>query len=188
MTDGRFDVVESRVVWDGMLSTARVDRVTMPGGGTAEREVVSHIDAVAVVPVTDDDRVVLLRQYRHPLGAYQLELPAGVLDVEGEQPQDAARRELAEEAGMQVGALHELVRFANSAGWTDEHTTVYLGEGTHPADRPDGYEPDAEEADMDVVVLPWADVLARARRGELTDAKTLVGILAVAARRAAGGA
>lgn len=184
---GDFHVRASTVVWDGMLSTARVDRIAMPDGDTAEREVVSHIDAVAVVPLTPDDEVVLLRQYRHPVGGYQLELPAGILDEAGETPEDAARRELAEETGMGAAELVRLVRFANSAGWTDEHTTVYWGTDVTPAGRPDGFEATAEEADMEVVVLPWADALARARAGELTDAKTLVGILAVAALRAADG-
>lgn len=180
-----FEVRDSTVVWDGILSTARVDRLVMPDGDTAEREVVSHIDAVAVVPLTPDDDVVLLRQYRHPVGGYQLELPAGILDEPDEAPEEAARRELAEETGMGVGELVPLVRFANSAGWTDEHTTVFWGRDVVPASRPDGFEATAEEADMQVVTLPWSEALARARRGELTDAKTLIGILAVAARRAA---
>lgn len=182
---GDYEVRDSTPVWNGLLSTARVDRVAMPDGDTSEREVVSHIDAVAVVPVTPDDEVVLLRQYRHPVGAYQLELPAGILDEEGESPQDAAHRELAEETGMAAGSLIRLVRFANSAGWTDEHTTVYLGLDVAPSGRPDGFEATAEEADMQIVKLPFSEALELARYGELTDAKTLIGILAVAARRAA---
>lgn len=181
-----FEVRSSEVEWDGRLSSARVDAVAMPDGSVAEREVVEHLDAVAVVALTDDDDVVLVRQYRHPLGVRQLELPAGLLDEDGEDPLDAVRRELAEETAMQVEQVRPLVRFANSAGWTDEHTTVYLGTGARASAHPDGFEHEHEEADMEVRLLPFHEAHAMARRGEITDAKTLVGLLLVGALRAAG--
>lgn len=181
-----FEVHSSEVEWDGRLSTARVDAVAMPDGSVAEREVVEHLDAVAVVALTDDDDVVLLRQYRHPVRAHQLELPAGILDEAGEEPHDAARRELAEEASMQVDELRPLVRFANSPGWTDEHTTIYLGRGARAAAQPAGFDLEHEEADMQIRLMAFDDALVLARTGEITDAKTLVGLLVVGALRAAG--
>lgn len=178
-----YDVRSSRTVWEGMLSTARVDEVAMPSGGVATREVVAHIDAVAVVALTEADEIVLLRQYRHPLARYLLELPAGLLDVEDEAPDDAARRELAEETGMEAPTVRRVLTFANSAGWTDEQTTVYLAEGVRPGDRPEDFRLEHEEADMDVLTMPLDEAVAGVLDGRITDAKTIIGILAVAAAR-----
>lgn len=177
MTTQRYVVEDSRITHDGDLSRVRVDRVRMPDGDAADREIVEHPDAVAVVPVDDDGRVVLVRQYRHVLRAAQLEIPAGKLDVDGEAPPDAARRELIEEVGLDATDLTELVCFHNSAGWTDEVTTVYLATGLTAATAPDDFVPKAEEADMEVVRLPLVEAIAMAERGELTDSKTLVGLL-----------
>lgn len=174
-----FEVVESRVEYRG-FSTVRTDVVAMPDGSRSEREVVEHLSAVAVVPVMDDDTVVLLRQYRHPVGRYLLEIPAGILDVDGEAEADAAHRELVEETGLRAGRLDHLTTFHNSAGWTDERTTVYLGRDLAEAPQPDDFEPAAEEADMEVVRLPLAAAVEAVRAGEITDAKTVVGLLLAA--------
>ena len=174
-----FDTLDSRVVHEG-FSTVRVDQVRMPDGSETEREVVEHTDAVAVVPLFDDGTVALLRQYRHPVGQYLLEIPAGILDVDGEPEPDAARRELAEEVCLAAGRLDHLTTFHNSAGWCDERTHVYLGRDLSPTARPDGFEPEHEEADMEVVRLPLAEAVAGVHRGEITDAKTVVGLLMAA--------
>jgi 8-oxo-dGDP phosphatase len=174
-----YEVESSEVAHDGHLSRIRVDTVRMPDGETAEREIVEHPDAVAVVPVHSDGRVVLLRQYRHPVGGSLLEIPAGKLDVDGEDPADAIRRELLEETGLVADELVELVSFHNSSGWTDECTTLYLARGLHEADRPEDFTPKAEEADMEVLLMPLAEAVDMAVRGEITDAKTLVGLLLV---------
>lgn len=177
-----YDVESSRIAYDGELSRVRVDDVRMPDGGLASREIVEHPDAVAVVPVEADGTVVLLQQYRHPVRQTVLEVPAGKLDVPGEQPADAARRELAEEVGLAATSLIELVTFHNSSGWTDEATTIYLATDVCAVDSPAGFSPEAEEADMEIVRLPLAELAARARRGELHDAKTLIGVLLAADR------
>lgn len=176
-----FETVGSEVRYEG-FSRVRTDRVRMPSGEVAEREIVEHDDAVAVVPLMDDGTVVLLKQYRHPLGRYVLEIPAGKRDVEGEDPERTAQRELREEVGLRAGSLEHLVTFNNSAGWTDESTTVYLGTGMTPAEAPDGFEAEAEEAEMEVVRLPLDELVTMARRGEIADAKTLIGVLLVAGR------
>jgi 8-oxo-dGDP phosphatase len=181
-----YPVEQTRIAYDGRLSRVRVDRVRFPGGDVADREIVEHPSAVAVVAVDDDGGVVLVRQYRHPVGERLLELPAGILDVDEESPAEAVRRELAEEAGVAVEELTELVTFHNSAGWTEESTTVYLGRGAHPCDVPEGFEPRAEEADLEVVRLPLREALTRARNGGIADAKTLIGVL-LAADRLLGG-
>lgn len=176
-----FSVESSRSAYDGALSRVRVDRVRMPDGAVVEREVVEHPDAVAVVALDGDD-VVLLRQYRHPVGRELLEIPAGKLDEPGESPSDAAGRELVEETGLAPEGLEELLTFHNSAGWCDEATTVYLAPAVHAAAAPEGFAPHGEEAHMQVVRLPLSEALERARRGEITDAKTVIGLLLAAGR------
>lgn len=180
MGNGWYETVTSEVVYDG-FSQVRRDEVSMPDGSSAVREVVEHTDAVAVVPVMGDGSVLLLRQYRHPLGRYILEIPAGKMDVEGEDPAETGRRELVEEVGYRAGSMQALITFENSAGWTDERTHVFLAEGLEPQ-RADDFTPEAEEADMEVVRVPLQDAVAMARRGELTDAKTVIGLLLAEAR------
>jgi 8-oxo-dGDP phosphatase len=177
-----YEVESSELAYDGQLSRIRVDEVRMPDGDVVEREIVEHPSAVAVVAIDADGMVVLLRQYRHPVGDLVLEVPAGKLDVDGEDPAEAARRELTEETGLAAGALTELVTFDNSAGWTDEQTTVYLATDVEPGEVPDDFTPKAEEAAMEVVRMPFADAVAAARRGEIPDAKTLIGLLLAADR------
>jgi 8-oxo-dGDP phosphatase len=177
VTADGYEVRGTELVYDGQLSRVRVDRVRMPDGDVVDREVVEHPSAVAVVPIDDEGRVVLLRQYRHPVGGHVLEIPAGKLDVSGEAAADAAARELHEEVGMVAGRLEELVTFDNSSGWTDERTTVYLARDVRDEERPAGFVPTAEEAAMEVVRMPLAEAVAAARRGEVPDAKTLIGLL-----------
>jgi 8-oxo-dGDP phosphatase len=174
-----FDTVAEETVYDGYSTVVR-ETVATPDGGEVVREVVRHHDAVAVVPVTEDGRVVLLRQYRQPLRRYVLEIPAGKMDVAGEDPREVAHRELAEEIAHDVRELVHLVTFHNSAGWTTETTHVFLGLGLHPVPPPDGFTPEAEEADMETVTLGVEDAIAAAHAGDLPDAKTLVGLLLAA--------
>lgn len=178
---GWYETLDSTVIHDGW-SRLRVDTVRMPDGGSARREVVDHLDAVAVVAVTDDDEVLLVKQYRHAIGRYLLEIPAGVLDVEGEPPEQAARRELREETQHDARQLTRLTTVHTSAGWTNEQVTVFLGEGVSLLEQP-VHEPEGEEADLEVVRLPLADAVQAARDGQLTDAKTVIALLLVADRR-----
>lgn len=174
---GWYSTRRSRVAYEGVLSRVRVDEVAMPDGTVSEREIVEHPDAVAVAAIDDRSQVVLLRQYRHPIGSYLLELPAGKRDETGESPADTARRELVEEVGLAAGELTELVTFHNSSGWADESTTIYLATGLQPADAPEGFTPAHEEADMEVLRLPLTEVVAMCQRGAMPDAKTLIGVL-----------
>ena len=181
-----YEVTQSKCVYEGTLSNVRIDTIRMPDGTTAEREIIEHLDAVAVVPLDDENQVLLVRQYRPAMGERLLELPAGILDVEGEEPEEAARRELAEEAGVAATALQRLVTFSNSAGWSEERTTVYLATGLREVAAPGDFTPEHEETDMELVRLPLAEAAALAARGDISDAKTLVGILLTAARRGIG--
>jgi len=182
-----YEVLASRVVYDGKLARVRMDRVAMPGGDVAEREIVEHPQAVAVVAVDDDGHVLLVRQYRPALRRYELEVPAGLLDVEGEEPLAAAQRELAEETGTAAAHWQQLVRFDNSGGWTDETTSVWLATGLEQVAAPVGFRARDEEADLRVVTMPLADAAARAAAGELPDAKTVIGLLLAERRLPRGG-
>jgi 8-oxo-dGDP phosphatase len=177
-----YEVRSSRTAHEGVLSTIRVDEVAMPDGGTAEREVVEHDNAVAVVAVDADGRIVLLRHYRHAVGDRQLEIPAGKLDVDGEAPADAARRELLEEVGLEAASLRELIHFYNSAGWSDEATTIYFTDDVRPGSPDEDFTAVHEESDLEVVHLEIDDALQRIDAGEIRDAKTVIGIL-LAARK-----
>ena len=144
-----------------------------PDGMTFEREVVRHPGAVSVVPVHDDGDVVLVRQYRAPIDQMVLEIPAGKRDVVDEPLEVTAGRELAEEVGLQAARFELLVKFHNSIGFCDEESFVFLGTGLTPTtmDRQG-----VEESHMDIVRVPLADTRDLIARGEITDAKTVLGL------------
>ena len=174
---GGYQVQSTTVTHEGKLSTVRVDQVAMPDGSVADREIVQHDNAVAVVAIEPGGDVVLIRHYRHAIGERMLEIPAGKLDVEGESPADAARRELAEEVGLEADHLVELISFANSAGWSDEATTVYLATEARRCAAPEGFTAEHEEADIEIVRMTLDEALHRLDAGEFTDAKTVIGLL-----------
>lgn len=168
-----FRPVGERTVWTGsFISVAEGDFVA-PDGSGFRRDIVHHPGAVAIVPLLDDDRVVLVRQYRAPCDLELLEIPAGKLDVDGEPPEAAARRELVEETGWAAGSVVELARFYNSAGISDELTHVYLGRDLAPA--PPASQ-GVEEHFSTVETVALDDVPRLIAEGELIDAKTIVGL------------
>ncbi|MFT4396934.1 NUDIX domain-containing protein [Gordonia lacunae] len=175
-----FEVKDSRTVYDGAIITLRVDDVEMPGGRVAEREVVEHFGAVAILARDDAGRVAMVRQYRHPLGHRLLELPAGLLDQADEEPLAAAQRELAEETDLAADSWHVLVDLALSPGFTDEALRLYLAEGLHHLDAAERVD---EEADMSVEWVPLDDAVAQVFAGEIVNATSVAGILAAAAAR-----
>lgn len=177
-----FRTVDSRLVYDGAIVALRLDQVEMPDGRIVEREVVEHHGAVAVVAVDDDGQVVLIRQYRHPLGERLLELPAGLIDIAGEDPLAAAQRELAEETGLAAREWSVLVDVALSPGFTDEALRVYLARGLTDTDRPD---PEHEEADLELVRMPLGAAVRAALAGEIVNATAVAGLLALSAADAA---
>ena len=174
---GKYEVKSSTVTHNGDLSNVRVDKVVMPDGEVAEREIVEHADAVAVVPMEADGQVVLIRHYRHAITETIVEIPAGKLDVDGEAPEAAARRELLEEVGLEADDMVELTCFYNSSGWTDEKTTVYLARNVQPGQAPDDFVADGEEADLEIIRVPLDEAVAQVVSGEINDAKTVIGLL-----------
>lgn len=153
----------------------RVSRVEFegPDGHRFERDVVHHPGAVVVVPVTAEGRVLMVRQFRAAVGDELLEIPAGKRDVDGEDPEVTAQRELAEEVGRRAGRIELLARFYNSPGFTDEFSWLYLARDLSevPLDRQG-----AEEQVMTVEEVALAAVPDLIRRGELVDAKSIIGL------------
>jgi ADP-ribose pyrophosphatase len=171
------ETVHSERLYDGKVVSLRVDSIRMADGRLAKREVVEHRAAVAIVPVDSNGDIVMVRQYRRPAGAELLELPAGVLE-EGEEPADAVQRELQEETGFRAERIRRLTGFWVAPGYTTEFIHVYLGEGL-VASRLD---PDEDEA-IEVEVHPLSAALAMIDSGDICDAKSIIGLLAVARER-----
>jgi ADP-ribose pyrophosphatase len=179
------DVVASEVVMQGRVWDLRRDTVDLGDGQTVVREYVAHPGAVAVLVLDAHDRVLLVRQYRHPVGLMMWEPVAGLLDVAGEPPWVGAARELVEEAGLVAARWDVLVDLENSPGGSSETIRCYLARDPAPAPdgRPDG---DGEERDMPHTWVPLDDAVAGVLSGRLTAPLTVAGVLAAYACRAAG--
>ena len=175
-----YEVLGSRLRHRGPIIELRTDTVRMPDGSSAERDVVRHPGAVGVAAVDDDLRVLLIRQYRHALRGYLWELPAGIRDVAGEDPETTARRELHEETGWTAAVLTHLATGHTTPGMSDERFDVYLGRGVaEAADRPDVAD---EEQDLELRWLPLAEACGWVGDGRITNALCALGVLAAARR------
>ena len=173
-----YEVRSSRRVHDGHVISLRVDTVAMPGDRERDREVVEHPGAVGIVALNDRGEVLLLRQYRHPVGQHLWELPAGLLDEEGEAARATAARELHEEAGLQAKTWHTLVDTFTSPGMSDEATRVYLARDI--SETSDDHDRVDEEADMTLEWVPLADAVRRVLNGDIQNALCVIGLLAAA--------
>jgi ADP-ribose pyrophosphatase len=181
-----YSVVDSEMLYEGKVVSVRQDTVQMPDGSRAAREIVDHPGAVVIVAVEDDDRIVLVNQYRPALRMRLDELPAGLLDVDGEPPLEAAQRELAEEAELRAEDWHVLLDLHSSPGFSDEAVRVFLARGLSPAGRPADFVVEHEEAHMSVHRLDLDDAVHRVLAGSITNAAAVAGILAAAVARADG--
>jgi ADP-ribose pyrophosphatase len=170
---GDFRHLGEREIWRGHVVTVVEAEFESPDGERFEREVVRHPGAVSVVAV-EDGAAVLVRQFRAPLNALLLEIPAGKRDVDDEAPEVTAHRELAEEVGLRAGRMDLLAEFYNTPGFCDEHAHVYLATELSAVD---GSAQGPEERHLTVERLALADVPARIAAGDVQDAKTIIGLL-----------
>jgi 8-oxo-dGDP phosphatase len=183
----QWPVVSSAELLRGRLISVRADKVRMPDNQIAEREVVLHPGAVGVLALDDSDRILLIRQYRHPVGRLLWEIPAGLRDVAGEDPFRTAQRELLEEAGYRARDWRVLADYFSSPGFSTERLRVYLArdlELVPPAER--DFVPQHEEAFLLTSWLPLEAAVAKVFAGELHNGVTALGILAGYAARSGG--
>ncbi|MGA0565703.1 NUDIX domain-containing protein [Rathayibacter sp. KR2-224] len=176
-------VTDSEVVYRGRVWDVRRDTVEL-GHSTVVREYVDHTGAVVVLALDDEDRALLIRQYRHPIRSKDWELPAGLLDMAGEPPLDAAKRELAEEADVVADEWNVLVDFASTPGGNNEVIRVYLARGVHAADE--AFAREEEEADIEVRWVPLEEIVRGVLERRLRNAPLAIASLAALAARAEG--
>ncbi len=162
-------------IYRGRIVNLVVEDVELPNGAVARLEFMTHPGAAAAVPLHDDGSVTMLRQYRHAVGGWIWEIPAGKLDVPGEDPLDCARRELIEEAGLKASSWHKLGSIYTTPGFCDEIIHLYLARDLSNAPM----EHERDEV-IEVHRLPLAEALARIPTEEIRDTKTIAALQATA--------
>ncbi len=173
------EVLHSDLVYRGSVWDVRSDRVRY-GEGEIVRQYVDHTGAVAIVALDDEGRVLLIQQYRHPIRHRDWELPAGLLDVEGEEPLAAARRELAEEADLVAAHWEPLVSSWTTPGGNDEIIHLFLATGVASAGSP--HDREDEEAAIRVEWVPVAEAVSAVLEGRMRNGILAIGVLAAAQR------
>ncbi len=177
---GDYEITRSEVVYPGRVWDVRSDTFDYNGEATS-RDYVDHTGAVAIAAIDDDGRILLLQQYRHPLRLRDWEVPAGLLDIEGEPHIDTARRELAEEADLTATRWSPLVSINTSPGGSNEVVHIFLAEGISPA--PETYAREAEEADIRLEWVPLEDAVTAVLDGRMQNSILAVAVLSAAERR-----
>ena len=159
-------------IYKGKIVDLSVETVTLPNGATAELEIITHPGAAAVVPMLDEETVILIRQYRHAVGGYIYEIPAGKLHP-GEDPRDCAARELEEEIGYKVGTLEPLLNFMTTPGFTNEIIHIFVGKDLSP-----GIQDLGEDEVLEVLEVPLIKAIEQINDGTIRDGKTIIGLQA----------
>ena len=170
---GGFRQDAERIVHEGHLITVTVGTFTGPDGSSFVRDIVRHPGAVSVVPLHEDGRVVMVRQYRAAVDDLVLEIPAGVRDKPDEAPELTARRELIEEVGLEAGRLDLLAHFYNTPGFSDEEQWVYLARDLTPCDVD---LQGIEEQHMTIEKVGMDEIPGLIASGAIVDAKTIIGL------------
>ena len=164
--------VETEDIFDGVILNIKRDQVRLPNGHQSVREVVRHVGAVCVVPVTEDGRVVVERQYRYPIDQVITEIPAGKLDSRTEDRLSAAKRELSEETGITADHWTDMGLYYPAAAYSDEKITMYLAQGLHL-----GRQHLDEDEFLNVEFVPMDELVEEILTGRITDGKTQAAIL-----------
>ena len=164
-------------LYNGKIFDVVLEKVTLPNGAIKDREIVRHPGAAAMVPLLDDGRVVLIRQYRHAVGEFLWEIPAGTLEPD-EAAIECARRELVEETGYEASSFDKLAEILPAPGYTDEHIHIFLATGLTLADQ-------KLEDDEVLALQPMAfhTALEMITKGKIQDAKTIAGLLLTSMKR-----
>ena len=166
--------LDSKLIFDGRILHVYDDTVSLPNGHTASRELIRHVGAVCVLPLTDDGNVIVERQYRYPVGRVLTEIPAGKLDSKQEDHEAAARRELREETGCIADELVDLGVFYPAPAYSDEAIRMFLARGLHMGAQ----DLDPDEF-LNVEYVPLEDLVRQVLAGEIPDVKTQSAVLRV---------
>lgn len=185
-TPEEWRVVATTTPFKGNKTSVRTDEVVMPDGTVARRDYQVHPGSVAVVALDGQDRVLLLKQYRHPVKQKLWEIPAGLLDVPGENPLHAAQRELYEEAHVKAEDWRVLADVYTTPGGCDEAVRIFLARDLAEAEG-ERYEVSDEEADMEFARVPLAELVRGVLAGELHNNCLVVGVLSLMAARTGDG-
>ena len=177
---GEFDrlsesLSSSEDIFDGIILHVKRDMVSLSNGSVTVREVIRHIGAVCVIPVTENNEVIMERQYRYPLDRVILEIPAGKLDAPDEDRLSAIKRELREETGYTADEWTEIGDFHPAPAYSDEYITMYMARGLHK-----GTQDLDEDEFLDVYAIPLKDLVKEVMEGRISDAKTQVCVLKAA--------
>jgi 8-oxo-dGDP phosphatase len=176
-------VVAERILGAGNFTTLLQDDIAGPDGQTLSREYVRHPGAVGIIALDEQDRVAVVRQYRHPVRHRLIEPPAGLLDVDGEVPLLAAQRELAEEVGLAARSWLRLVDVFTTPGIIGERLLIFLARELSPTDAPDGFVRVGEEAEMELSWAPLDELVTAVLAGHLHNPTLVSGVLATYAAR-----
>ncbi len=166
---------EIQTIYDGRIFKVRIETITLPKGDELRAEIVRHPGSVVIVPVTDDGAVVLVRQYRHPIGRSVWELPAGSLKP-GEDPHAAAQRECHEEIGQIPGRLEALGTFYPTPGYCDEAMHIYRASALRPPAADDARAQQDEDEDIETKTFTVREIRQLIASGEIVDLKTVAGL------------
>jgi 8-oxo-dGTP pyrophosphatase MutT (NUDIX family) len=180
-----WEIRATKTPFVGNKTSVRTDEVVMPDGSVAGRDYQVHPGSVAVLALDDEDRVLLIRQYRHPVRQKLWEIPAGLLDVPGENPLHAAQRELYEEAHVKAEDWRVLTDVYTSPGGCDEAIRIFLARGLSEAEG-ERFEVEHEEIDLEYARVPVAELVRGVLAGELHNNCLVVGVLSLVAARASG--
>ncbi|ADQ40835.1 NUDIX hydrolase [Caldicellulosiruptor acetigenus I77R1B] len=163
--------IDSTLIYDGSFISLKVDKVLLPNGNISQRAIVLHSGAAVVVPVDDENNVIFVKQFRKPIEKVIIELPAGKLDKD-ENPLECAKRELEEETGYKARELIKLTEIYTTPGFSNEVIHVYLATGLYKGEA----HTDADEF-VEVLNIKMADAILMVKKGEIRDAKTIIGLL-----------
>ncbi|SFH48568.1 ADP-ribose pyrophosphatase [Tindallia magadiensis] len=164
--------LKSHKIYEGKIISLRVDTVELPDQKYSKREVVEHSGASAIIPITTEGNVILVKQYRKPVESYLLEIPAGRLEQD-EDPEICAKRELIEETGYSSNCFEKLMTYYTSPGFSNELIHIFLA-----YDVEEGKSNPDEDEYLEVLSIPFDDLLKKIHKGEIMDSKTIIAVMA----------